>query len=77
MLIKRFFHYVIPTVISMWIFALYTIVDGIFVARGVGADALAAVNLSSPVNNMIFSAGILFATGSATMISFALGRGDK
>lgn len=77
MLIKKFFHYVIPTVISMWIFALYTMVDGIFVARGVGADALAAVNLSSPVNNMIFSAGILFATGSATMISFALGRGDK
>ena len=42
---KKFFHFVIPSIISMWIYSLYSIVDGIFVAVGVGEHALAAVNL--------------------------------
>ena len=50
MLLKKFCRFVIPSIISMWIFALYTMVDGIFVARGVGEYALAAVNLSMPYN---------------------------
>ena len=77
MLLKKFFHFMLPSVVSMWIFAMYTIVDGIFVAQGVGPDALAAVNLSAPVNNMIFALGFLFATGASTLISFALGKKDK
>ena len=34
-LLKRFFKFVIPSIVSMWIFSLYTMVDGIFVAWGV------------------------------------------
>ncbi|MDO4267884.1 MAG: MATE family efflux transporter [Eubacteriales bacterium] len=75
-LAKTFLHYIVPTVISMWIFAFYTIVDGFFVARGVGPDALAAVNLSMPFNNFIFAAGLLFATGTSTVLSFSLGEGS-
>lgn len=75
-LIGAFFRFVIPSVISMWIFAFYTIVDGFFVAKGVGPIALAAVNLSMPFNNLVFAVGLLFATGTSTVISFALGQGD-
>ena len=75
-LIGSFLRFVIPSVISMWIFAFYTIVDGFFVAKGVGPVALAAVNLSMPFNNFVFAVGLLFATGTSTVISFALGQGD-
>ncbi len=75
-LIGSFFRFVIPSVVSMWIFAFYTIVDGFFVAKGVGPVALAAVNLSMPFNNFVFAVGLLFATGTSTVISFALGQGD-
>lgn len=75
-LIGSFLRFVIPSVISMWIFAFYTIVDGFFVAKGVGPIALAAVNLSMPFNNFVFAVGLLFATGTSTVISFALGQGD-
>lgn len=71
---RTFLRFIIPSVISMWIFAFYTIVDGFFVARGVGPVALAAVNLSMPFNNFVFAAGLLFATGTSTVMSFALGR---
>ncbi len=75
-LIRRFLKFIVPSILSMWIFAFYTIVDGFFVAKGVGPEALAAVNLSMPFNNFVFAVGLLFATGASTMISFALGRGD-
>lgn len=75
-LLKRFFRYVIPSIISMWIFSLYTIVDGIFVAKGVGDHALAAVNLSMPFTAVIFTLGILLAAGTSTVISISLGQKD-
>ena len=47
-LVHRFFKFAVPSIVSMWIFSLYTMVDGMFVAWGVGEHALAAVNLSMP-----------------------------
>lgn len=77
MILKKFFRFVIPSILSMWIFALYTMVDGIFVARGVGEYALAAVNISMPFTILIFSIGLLMAIGSSTLISILLGEGKK
>lgn len=74
MLLKKFFKFVIPSIVSMWIFALYTMVDGMFVAWGVGESALASVNLSMPYVIFIFSIGLLMATGTSTLISIALGQ---
>lgn len=74
MLLKNFFKYVIPSILSMWVFALYTMVDGMFVAWGVGERALASVNLSMPYVIFIFSIGLLMATGTSTLIAIALGQ---
>ena len=75
-LLKRFFRFVIPSIVSMWIFSLYTIVDGLFVAHGVGDHALAAVNLSMPFTSLVFTLGILLATGTSTVIAISLGQKD-
>ncbi|MFR6333666.1 MAG: hypothetical protein ACLUOI_36080 [Eisenbergiella sp.] len=60
MLLKKFCRFVIPSIISMWIFALYTMVDGIFVARGVGEYVIATVQLYD------FYFPRPFATGTST-----------
>ncbi|MEG1395471.1 MAG: MATE family efflux transporter [Oscillospiraceae bacterium] len=73
-LLKRFFKFVIPSIVSMWVFSLYSMVDGMYVAHGVGESALAAVNLSMPYTAVIFTVGLLFATGTSTVISIALGQ---
>lgn len=73
---KKFLRFVLPSIASMWAFSLYTMVDGIFVARGVGETAMSAVNLSMPFTSLIFMTGILLATGTSTVISIALGRGE-
>ena len=75
-LAKKFFKFTIPSIVSMWIFSLYSMVDGMFVAWGVGEHALTAVNLSLPFVSLIFTLGILLATGTSTVLSIALGKGD-
>lgn len=73
---KKFMRFVIPSIASMWVCSLYSIVDGIFVARGIGETAMVAVNLSMPFISFIFMIGILLATGTSTLISISLGRED-
>lgn len=75
-LVRQFFRYTIPTILSMVAFSLYTLVDGIFVAKGVGEIALAAVNLSSPYNSFLFAIALLLAVGMSTTISICLGHGE-
>lgn len=70
---KKFFKFVIPSVVSMWVYSLYTMVDGIFVAKGVGELALASVNLSMPFINAVFASAILFAVGTSTIAAISIG----
>ena len=42
---RLFFRCALPSMVSMAVTSLYTVVDGIFVGRYVGADALAAVDV--------------------------------
>lgn len=76
-LTKKFFKYLIPSVSAMWFFSIYTMVDGIFVGKGVGPFALAAVNLSMPFVNTIFAVALLVAIGSSTLITFYFGKNER
>ena len=72
---KQFFKFVIPSVVSMLVFNLYTMVDGIYVARFVDEHALSAVNISMPYVNFIFAFSILFSVGTSTVV--AIFRGEN
>ena len=73
-LLKQFFHLSAATVASLMVFSLYSIVDGLFVARGVGEYAMTAVNLSVPFVNLLFSIAVIFAVGTSTIIAYLLGQ---
>ncbi|WP_455538329.1 MATE family efflux transporter [Terrisporobacter sp.] len=75
-LFKQFLKYLGPSVAAMWVFSLYTIVDGIFVGKGVGELALASVNISMPFINFVFAISVLFSTGASTLIATYLGKKD-
>ena len=74
---KDFIRYVVASVLAQWIFALYSAVDGMFVARGVDEVALSAVNIASPYVNFLFSVSLLFTAGTSTVASIYLGKGEK
>ena len=72
-----FLRFIIPSIIAQWVFSLYTMVDGIFVARGVSEVALTAVNISMPFTTGLFSVSILFAVGNSTIVAIFLGQGER
>lgn len=72
-----FMRYIIPSIVAQWVFALYTMVDGIFVARGVSELALTAVNIAAPFPIGMFSISLLFAVGNSTIVAIKLGQGRR
>lgn len=76
-LLSQFFKFTSATIASLLVFSLYSIVDGLFVARGIGEYAMSAVNLAVPFINLLFSIAVLFAVGTSTIIAIYLGQGKK
>ena len=62
----------IPIMISMLVQALYNIVDSIFVAQ-VSENALSAVSLAFPLQNLLLAVGIGTAVGMNALLSRSLG----
>ncbi len=66
----------LPMVVSMLVNALYNIIDSYFVAR-ISEDAMTALSLVFPVQNLINSVGIGFGIGINAAISYYLGAGER
>ena len=71
---KLFFYFTFPAVTGMMVSALYVIVDGIFIGRGIGSSGLAAINIAYPITNFLVGLSLMFGVGGATMISIARGK---
>lgn len=65
----------LPMVLSMMVSSLYNIVDSYFVAK-ISEDAMTALSLVFPVQNLINAVTIGFAIGMNAVISFCLGAQD-
>lgn len=63
----------VPMMISMLVQALYNIVDSIFVSR-ICEDALTAVSMAFPLQNIIISIAVGFGVGINALLSRALGQ---
>jgi putative MATE family efflux protein len=64
------------TTMSVGVYAIYALTNAWFVARGVGPEAVAAVNLVAPVLLVIGAVAATVGVGGASMVSRALGAGD-
>ncbi len=66
----------VPMMISMFIQALYNVVDSMFVAK-ISEKALAAVSIAYPMQNVIIAIGVGTGVGIMALVPKSLGRGDK
>lgn len=73
---KKFLGYAIPSALAMFVSSLYTIIDGMFVGRGVGDMALAAVTIVMPLTIMLFGIATMFAVGGGALVSKNFGAGN-
>lgn len=74
---REFLKYVVPCVISMVAMAIFTMVDSVFVSRGVGSQALAGINVVYPVVLLLTAFAAMIALGVSTMIASRLAVGEK
>lgn len=74
---KLFFHYLIPAICGTMVTSIYVLADSIIIGKGIGIDALAALNIVLPLFNIFFGNGLLFGVGGSVLMSIARGRGDK
>ena len=76
LLYKRFAEYFIPTVLMAVALSMSIVVDGIIVGNMLGPEALAAVNLGSPVITVYSVAFCLFGVGGSILVAFYKGKRD-
>ena len=74
---KLFFRFAVPSIIGMLIVSMQMMIDGFFVANTVGAEGLAAINLSMPVVNFSMSTAMMICAGGGVYCSIAMGNGQK
>lgn len=73
---QTFFRYGLPWSAAFLLLSSAGLVDTIFIGRYVGAQALAAVNIVSPVFSIFFGMGVMLSVGGTVRSAHHVGRGD-
>ncbi|HKT96800.1 MAG TPA: MATE family efflux transporter [Paraburkholderia sp.] len=73
-LLRQFANLAVPTVCAAWIFCVHSVISGVFVGRHVGADALAAVNLLTPLLYLPYAFSVMIGVGGSTLVARLLGE---
>lgn len=71
-----FCRYASLNVLGMVGLSCYILADTVFVARGVGADGLTALNLAIPIYSFVHGAGLMVGMGGATRYAISGSRGS-
>lgn len=74
---RSLLQFALPTIIMMIFMGLYTIGDTIVISRFVNTDALSALNIITPVINVIVGLGAMLATGGSAIIARKMGEGNE
>src|SRR5574344_167090 len=72
---KLFRQMLLPTLIGMISMVVLNLTDGAFVGRGVGSNALAAVNIVAPLFTITSGFGLMFGIGVSIVASIHLAKG--
>ena len=70
-------RYALPTVCMMLFTSIYTMVDGVFVARFVSVNALSALNIVNPIFSLVMGFGVMLGAGGSAVIAKNIGEGKE
>lgn len=74
---RLLFKQAVPASIGILVMSLNVLVDSIFVGNWIGSVAIAAINVVLPVSFFIGALGMAVGIGGASVLSRALGAGDR
>lgn len=71
-----FIRLFVPTLLGLLFSAVLNLADGIFVGRGVGSDALAAINVAAPIFMVCTGLAMMFGSGVSVVAALHLSHGN-
>ena len=74
-MLKKILKDSLPTIVSLTLSGMYSVVDGLFIGRATGDTGLAAINIAWPVTAVITAIGIGIGAGGSVLISHFRGQG--
>ncbi len=74
--LKTFLRYLLPSMFAMALVAVYTFTDTFVVGRKLGAIALGAMGICTPVITVSFALGFMFGIGGGSLYSISRGRNE-
>lgn len=74
---RSLLQFALPTIVMMIFMGLYTIGDTIIISRFVNTNALSALNIVTPVINIIVGLGTMLATGGSAIVARKMGEGNE
>jgi len=74
---KLLMEFSIPAIIGSLVYALYNIVDRMFIGKGIGAYAMTAISVAFPIFILYVAIGMLIGQGGGSVLSIKLGEGDQ
>ncbi len=72
----KLFRFTLPSVIMMVFTSMYSVVDGLFVSRYVGVEAMASISVVMPLLMVLGSFGFMLGSGGSAEVAKTLGQGD-
>lgn len=75
--VRLMFQLGIPGIVGMVVIGLYPFMDGVFAGNIIGQSAMAACSVAMPLTFVNNGISTLLGVGSASILSRALGKGDK
>lgn len=76
-ILKKFTRYSVSNIFGMIAISVYILADTFFIARGVGALGLTALNIAIPAFSFIQGSGLMLGIGSATKYSILKAQGQE
>lgn len=74
---KLILQFSVPAIIGQVVFALYNIVDRMFIGQTLGTLAISSISVTLPLFTIMIAFGMLVGIGASSRVSISLGEGRK
>ena len=71
-----FFRYLLPSISATLVTSIYVLADTVIIGKGIGEEAVAALNLVLPLFTVFFGTGLLFGVGGSIQMCLSRAKGN-
>ena len=76
-MLKKILKDSLPTIVSLTLSGMYSVVDGLFIGKATGDTGLAAINIAWPITAVITALGAGLGAGGSVLVAHFRGQGKQ